>query len=118
MEKSIIYESKKNAKSLWNNYRIFEDRLELEWMFGNLIIPFENIENAEIRESDLSGLLHGHLNLKNFRPALKLDLANFVEHIKIDKSDGSVHRILFTPDDIHGFMESFNNALINFRGNK
>ena len=115
MENNLVYESKKTVKSMWNTYKIYDDRLELDSMFGKVVIPFVNIESAVVNESDLSGLFHGHLNLKNFRPAYKLDWANFAEHVVIDKNDGHVHRILFTPDDIKAFMDALNNAMKKFQ---
>ena len=66
-------------------------------------IPFEHIERVTVSESDVKGLLKGDLKLKGFRPALKLDWANFVEHVVLDKREGFVRRVLFTPDDSTAF---------------
>jgi hypothetical protein len=53
--------------------------------------------------------------LKGFRPALKLDWANFVEHVVLDKSQGWVRRVLFTPDDPTTFKTALDQALGRFR---
>jgi len=68
-----------------------------------------------VSESDLKGLLKGDLKLKGFRPALKLDWANFVEHVVLDKSAGFVRRVLFTPDDPEAFKSALDQALARFR---
>jgi hypothetical protein len=111
MEDNLIYSSVGTLKSLWSDYKIFSDRLELHSIFCNLTIPFENIEKFTKEESDLEELIKGHLHLKNFKPALKLDFANFQEHIVIDKTDGLIHRILFTPENIDEFMEQLTEAI-------
>jgi hypothetical protein len=63
------------------------------------------MERVEIAESDLKGLLKGDLQLKNFHPALKLDWANFLEHVVVDKKGELVKRILFTPDNVQEFKQ-------------
>lgn len=91
--------SPSTVRSLWQEYRIYADRIEFETHLGTLVVPLSEIERVEARESDMKGLLHGELQLKNFRPALKLDWANFVEHVVIDKDAGRIRRILFTPQN-------------------
>ena len=115
MSDALVYTSKSSVKSLWQEYRIYEDRLEFSTLFGQLTIPFEQVESVEVSESDLKGLLKGDLKLKGFRPALKLDWANFVEHVVLDKSAGFVRRVLFTPDDPEAFKGALDQALTRFR---
>lgn len=116
MSSTPIYTSKSTVKSLWQDYRIFEDRVEFDTHFGMMTVPFDHIESLEILDSDVAGLLRGDLRLKNFRPALKLDWANFVEHIVLDKSEGKVHRLLFTPDDLGAFKRALEEALEKYHG--
>ncbi len=111
MQENPTYTSSCTAKSLWQDYSIYSDRVELKTHFGTLVIPFPEIESVLVRESDLKGLMRGELHLKGFRPALKLDWANFVEHVVIDKSEGKIRRILFTPDDPAGFKVALDKAL-------
>jgi hypothetical protein len=66
---------------------------------------------VETRESDLKGLMRGELQLKGFRPALKLDWANFAEHVVVDKSGGHIHRILFTPENPSEFEAALRQAM-------
>lgn len=94
-----IYISPSTVKSLWQEYRIYTDRIEFKTHLGTMVVPLAEIEQVFVRESDVKGLLRGELQLKGFRPALKLDWANFVEHVVIDKSVGKIRRILFTPEN-------------------
>jgi len=111
MSQLPTYTSKSSLKSLWQEYRIYQDRLEFVTLFGRMTIPFDQIERVEVAESDVKGLLKGNLQLRGFRPALKLDWANFVEHVVLDKSTGAIHRILFTPDDPAAFKSALDEAV-------
>lgn len=110
-----VYTSKSTAKSLWQEYRIYDDRMEFDTLFGRMVIPFDEIERVEVSESEVKGLLRGDLHLKNFRPALKLDWANFQEHVVLDKQEGWVRRVLFTPDDPEAFKSVVDDVLARYR---
>ena len=110
-----VFVSKSTVKSLWQEYRLYGDRIELDTHFGRMTVPFAAIERVEVRESDVKGLLKGDLQLKGFRPALKLDWANFVEHVVIDTDTGLLRRILFTPEDPAAFKEAVDAALARYR---
>jgi len=76
------YTSKSTVRSLWQEYRIYGDHLELDTHFGVVEVPFDAIERVEAKPSDLKQLVtRGDLQLKDFRPALKIDWANFQEHV-------------------------------------
>lgn len=115
MSNTPIYTSKSTVRSLWQEYRIFDDHVEFDTLFGQMAVPFDHIERVEISESEIKGLTRGDLHLKNFRPALKLDWANFVEHVVLDKSGGHVKRLLFTPDDPEAFKRALDEALARYR---
>jgi hypothetical protein len=108
------YSSKSTIKSLWQEYRIFNDRVEFHTLLGKMVVPFDHIEKVNISESEIKGLLRGDLHLKNFRPALKLDWANFLEHVVLDKSQGHIRRILFTPENPLAFKKALDNALTRY----
>jgi len=114
MNENLIYSSESTFKNLWQKYRIFENHLEFDTLFGVLTIPFEQIESIEIQDSDVKDLLKGDLKLKGFKPALKLDWANFQEHVVLDKSGGFCKRFLFTPQNSVEFKEVLQSALKNF----
>jgi hypothetical protein len=115
MGSTPVFTSKCTAKSLWQEYVIYDDRIEFGTLFGKMTVPFEEIEGIAVSESEIRGLLKGDLHLKGFRPALKLDWANFKEHVVLDKNSGHIRRILFTPDDPEKFRASLNQALTDYR---
>ncbi len=118
MSEKANYTSKSTVKSLWQEYRVYKDRVEFDTLFGKMAVPFDHIESVEISESEVKGLRRGDLHLKNFRPALKLDWANFLEHVVLDKREGCVRRVLFTPDDLAGFKSALDDALARYRRRK
>ena len=115
MSETPIYVSGSTASNIWQKYSIFSDRVEFATLFGTMIIPFEHIEKVEVSESEIRGLMRGDLHLKGFRPALKIDWANFVEHVVLDKDSGHIHRLLFTPDDTEEFTRVLNEAVDRYR---
>ena len=115
MSDTPIYTSKSTVKSLWQEYRIYDNRVEFDTLFGQMTVPFDHIERVSVSESEVNGLIKGDLHLKNFRPALKLDWANFLEHVVLDKSEGHIRRVLFTPDDPEAFKNALDEALTRYR---
>jgi hypothetical protein len=116
MAREPVYTSPSTVRSLWQEYRIYEDRVEFDTHFGMMTVPFAHIESVEISESEVEGLLRGDLHLEGFRPALKLDWANFVDHVVLDKNAGLIRRVLFTPDDLAAFTAALEEALASYRG--
>ena len=114
MSDTPIYTSKSTVKSLWQEYRVYDDRVEFDTLFGQMTVPVDHIERVNVSESKVKGLLKGDLHLKNFRPALKLDWANFLEHVVLDKSEGHIRRVLFTPDDPAAFKSALDEALARY----
>jgi len=112
--KKPLYVSRSTVRSLWQEYRIYADRLEFRTLLGTVLIPFDQIERFEVSESDVKRVLKGDLQLRGFRPALKLDWANFVEHVKVDKKKG-IRRLQFTPDKPAEFARVLGSALQRFR---
>ena len=121
MSETPLHTSKSTIKSLWQEYRIYEDRLEFDTHVATagisrqLTIPFDQIERIEVSESEIKGLFKGDLHLKNFRPAFILDWANFLEHIVVDKNQGFARRVIFTPEDPRRFKRILEEALTQFR---
>jgi hypothetical protein len=115
MSETPIYTSRSTVRSIWQEYRIYEDRLEFDTHLGKLTVPFDHIERVEVSESEVRGLLRGDLHLTNFRPAVKIDWANFVEHVVVDKQEGTIRRLLFTPDDVPAFKKVLDEQLTRYR---
>jgi hypothetical protein len=110
-----LYVSKSTARSLWQEYRIYEDHVEFSTHFGVMTIPFDAIESVDVKESDVKGMLKGDLQLKGFKPALKIDWANFQEHVVLDKKEGFCKRVLFTPADPQEFKEVLERLLREYK---
>jgi hypothetical protein len=115
MSEAPLYTSPSSIKSLWQEYRVYEDRVEFGTLFGRMVVPLEHVERADVSESEVKGLLKGDLHLKGFRPALKLDWANFTEHVVLDKKEGRIRRVLFTPNDPRAFCAALDQALARYR---
>ncbi|NIP43145.1 MAG: hypothetical protein GWO41_02790 [candidate division Zixibacteria bacterium] len=115
MDERPIYTSKSTFKSIWQEYRIYEDHLEFSTLFGVIKIPFDVIEKVEVKESDIKGLLKGDLQLKGFKPALKLDWANFQEHVALDRKEGFCRRFLFTPENPIEFKRILEHQLKKYK---
>ncbi|MBU0742024.1 hypothetical protein KKG45_12910 [bacterium] len=115
MTRAPSHTSRSTVKSIWQEYRIYDDRVEFDTHFGMMTVPFAHIKRIDVSESEVEGLLKGDLHLKGFRPALKLDWANFLEHVVLDKNKGHIRRVLFTPEDPETFKAALDAALALYR---
>jgi hypothetical protein len=106
MNDTPIYTSKRTGRSLWQEYRIYPDRLELQsWLlFHTVVVPANQIQAVEIRPPVvLADLLRG----KGFLFALwalKIDNADCCRHVAIKRKSGFMKRIRFSPDDPEKFV--------------
>ena len=93
MNDRLIYSSKRTGRSLWQEYRIYPDRLELQswFLFHTLVVPANEIQAIEVRPA---GLIWG----------VKLDNCNFCRHVLLTKKSGWFRRIGFSPDDPDQFV--------------
>ena len=104
MNNAPIYISKRTAKSLWQEYRIYLDRLELQsWLlFHTIIVPVNEIQAVEVRPP---GPIWG----------VKLDNCNFCRHVLLIKKSGLLFtkRIGFSPDAPEKFVAVCKSILPN-----
>ena len=112
MSDQLLYTSKCAAKSLWQEYRVYDDRVELDTLLGTMTVPFEQVEGIEVAHSYLQGV---RLQLRGLRPGIKLDWADLHEHVVLDKSTGLFRHVAFTPDNPEGFVAALEGALAKFR---
>jgi hypothetical protein len=112
MSPQLVYATKCVAKSLWQEYRIYDDRVELDTLLGTITVPFEQVVGVEVAHSYLEGV---RLHLRGLRPALKLDWADFHEHVVLDKNTGLFRHFAFTPDNPEEFVAALEGALARFR---
>src|SRR5262245_53985897 len=112
MAEQALYVSKCTSKSLWHEYRVYDDRVELDSMFGTITVPLDQVDGVGIAHDYWQGV---RLQLRGFRPGIKLDWADFNEHVVLDKHTGLFRHIAFTPDNPGGFVASLESALAKFR---
>jgi len=112
MEQQPLYKSKRKFKSLWQEYRIFDDRVELATFFKTITVPFEEVEGITVANSYEEGV---RLQLRGGRMGFKLDCADFYKHVVLDKATGLFRHLAFTPDDPEGFRAALEAALTQFR---
>ena len=100
MNDTPLYASKRTARSLWQQYRIYRDRLELEaWiLFHAVVVPVGEIRAIEARPSVFSGR-------RGLTWGIKLDFTDFCRHVLLSKSRGLFKSIAFSPDDPVKFVE-------------
>lgn len=98
-----LYVSGRLFRNLWQQYRIYDDRIELRFFLGRKVIRAENIISAEVRPPIVVGDLFRRKGwAQSF--ALKLDLADFFHHVAIHRQSGWLKHVRFTPDDPETFV--------------
>jgi len=102
MNDTLLYKSKRTGKSLWQEYRIYRDRLELQswFLFHTVVLLASEIQAVEVRPS---GLIWG----------VKLDNCNFCRHALLIKKSGLFKCIGFSPDEPDKFVETCKSILPN-----
>jgi hypothetical protein len=102
MNDNPVYTSKRTVKSLWQQYRIHRDRLELQsWLlFHTFVVPADEIQAVEVRPP---GPIWG----------VKLDNCNFCRHVLLIKKSDLFKRIGFSPDNPDKFVEICKSILPN-----
>ena len=100
MNGTALYASKRSFKSLWQEYRIYRDRLELQaWvLLHTVVIPANEIQAVEVRPSVLSGN-------NGITWGVKLDNCDLNRHVLLTRKSGFLKRIGFTPDNPESFVE-------------
>jgi hypothetical protein len=108
MNDTPIYISKRTAKSLWQEYRVCRDRLELQswFLFHTMVIPAGEITSIEVRPSIFSGS-------RGIIWGIKLDNCNLCRHVLLTKKTGLFKRIGFSPDDPEKFVAVCKSILPN-----
>ena len=98
-----VYVSKRCWRSLWNEYRVYNDRIELgSWLyFRTFVIPLDELVSIDTFRSPV---------LRTTRWALKFDWCDLVQHVGIERKQGWFKRLRFTPHDLHGFIAAVRKA--------
>jgi hypothetical protein len=112
MEEQPLHKSKCMFRNFWQEYRIYDNRLELDTLVKTITTPFSEIQGVEVASTFAEGL---RLHLRGDGLTLKLDWADFHKHLVLDKSTGLIRHIAFTPDDPDAFRATLDAALTRFR---
>jgi hypothetical protein len=100
MNDTPLYTSKRTARSLWQQYRIYPDRLELQaWILLHTVkLPLREIRWAQVRPSIFAGW-------RGMTWGIKIDNCDLCRHVLLAKRHGLFRRIGFSPDDPEKFVE-------------
>jgi len=100
MKETPLYTSTRTIKNLWQRYRIYKDRLELQsWLlFHSIIVQRNEIQAVEVRPSVFSGR-------KGFAWGIKMDNSDLCRHVLLERKSGLFKRIAFSPDNPERFVE-------------
>ena len=111
-----IYRTKPTAKSLWQEYRLYSDRIELDTIpWGTVRVPLDDVKAVSVRpQGVVFDLFRGDYGLGELLRAPKLDLADLSEHIALEKT-GFWKQFRFTPDDPAAFKQAVDGALVAHR---
>jgi hypothetical protein len=109
--KQALYVSRRSAKNLWQRYRVYSDRIELQFWFAfhTLVIPLRVIEDIQVRRA--SALPDRGLGDPLWFRIVKLDWADFFTHVSLHKGSGFVRCYWFTPDDPDAFVAAVQTVL-------
>jgi hypothetical protein len=114
-----LYRTHPSAKSLWREYRLYADRIELDSIpWGKITVPLEDVRDVSVRPAGvIFDLFRGDYGLGDLLRAPKLDMADLAEHVVLEKT-GFWKQFRFTPDDPEAFVRAAREALDAFRKRK
>jgi len=108
-----LYSSKTSGKNLWQEYRVYPDRIELHTRpWGTIEVPLENVKSVAVRPPmvvcDLfRSVRYGVVDLLR---TPKLDLADFHDHVMIEQETGLWKQFRLTPDAPDAFVAAVERA--------
>ena len=105
-----LYTSKRTAKSLWQQYRIYRDRIELQsWiLLHTVVLPIDEIQAVKVRPSVFGGLMGFTRGMKEDLSdmwGIKIDFCDLCPHVLLRKKSGLFNAIGFSPDEPEKFAE-------------
>lgn len=106
-----LYTSKRTAKSLWQQYRIYRDRIELQsWiLLHTVVLPIDEIQAVKLRPSSVIGIwkyLAGGMKLNiGDMWGIKIDFCDLCPHVLLRKKSGIFNAIGFSPDEPERFVQ-------------
>ncbi len=110
-----LYMTRPSGRSLWQQYRVYPDRIELQAWFRlyTYVIPSDRILGVEARPPVVFWDLFRGKGFA-FAFALKLDCADLFCNVALHLKSGFVRHLRFTPDDPKRFVAACE-AMLNER---
>ncbi len=107
-----LFVSRPTLKSVWQEYRIFPDRVELDLhLFGTIRVPLDDIAGVATRPKGvIFDVTRGDYGLKDLLRTLKLDWADLNEHVVIERESGVFRQFRLTPEDPEEFVRQLEAA--------
>lgn len=107
-----LYLSRPTVKSVWQEYRVYPDRVELDMhLFGTVKVPLADISGVSVRPAGVVfDLFRGDYGLKELLRTVKLDLADLNEHVTIERDKGTFRQFRLTPEDPAEFVRQVEHA--------
>jgi len=99
---SLVYKSEKAFRNMWHEYRVYDNRIELDTLFKTVTINNADIEDISLFSPPV---------IKTSIFALKIDMADFYTHIGIKRKKGYFKNIRFTPVFPEEFLASVKSVL-------
>jgi hypothetical protein len=114
-----LYVSSRSGASLWQEYRIYGDRVELQaWtLFHTIVIPANEIVEVEVRLPVVFADLFRRRGFGNAL-ALKIDMADIHRHVAVRRKSGFIKCIRFTPGNPEDFVRVCKSIMLTARGGK
>jgi len=105
-EDAPLYVSRPTLKSIWHEYRLYRDRLELDThLWGTVRVPLTDVSAVSVRPAGvIFDLFRGDYGLKELVRTIKLDLADLNEHVTIERDSGFWRQFRITPEDPEEFV--------------
>jgi hypothetical protein len=110
MNDTPLYTSKRTAKSLCQQYRIYRDRIELQsWiLLHTVVLPIDEIQAVKLRPSVIGFWKRLTSGMKiDFSDmwGIKIDFCDLCPHVLLRKTSGLFNAIGFSPDEPEKFVE-------------
>ncbi len=101
-----VFASRPTIKSVWQEYRIYSDRVELDLnLYGTIRVPLDDIATVATRPKGvIFDVVRGDYGLKDMLRTLKLDWADLNEHVVIEREHGVFRQFRLTPEDPEEFV--------------
>jgi hypothetical protein len=111
MDEMPVYESRRSWKNFWQGYAVYRDRIELRSFFGRFRIMMEDVESIEVSPSLSNLIVKGQPGKAAELRSMKMDFADFCEHVALRTRKGMFRVFRFTPEEPSEFVYAALSAL-------